>query len=41
MTVEIKKLYYENGKIKAEIPYENGKKNGVERWYSEYGGNSM
>ena len=31
------KLYYENGKLKAQIPYKNGKKEGIAKGYYENG----
>ena len=35
--VEIRKRYYDNGSLKSEIPYENGKKNGIVKYYDENG----
>ena len=36
-SVEIRKLYHESGALWREIPYENGKKCGVEKYYHESG----
>ena len=37
MTVEIKKEYHDNGKLKSETPYVNGVINGVKKTYHETG----
>lgn len=29
--------YYENGNLECEIPFENGKRHGIEKWYYENG----
>ena len=33
----VQKEYYENGKLKSEIPYKNGEQHGVEKAYYENG----
>lgn len=33
----VDKSYWENGNLKSELPYRNGKLNGVARWYYEDG----
>lgn len=33
----VKKEYYDNGKLKEEIPYKNCKKEGIEKWYYKNG----
>ena len=37
---EVKKEYFDNGKLKTETHYKNGKKDGVETWWYESGGKS-
>lgn len=34
---KVDKDYYENGNLKSELPYKNGKLNGTARWYYEDG----
>ncbi|MDR0603536.1 MAG: toxin-antitoxin system YwqK family antitoxin [Bacteroidales bacterium] len=37
----VEKNYYENGKVESEIPYKNGKMNGVAVWYYLHGQRSL
>ena len=34
---KIEKTYYPNGALKAEVPYKNGKRNGITKQYYEDG----
>lgn len=42
MATEIKRSFYDNGKLKAEIPYVNNKKTGrAKLFFISYGGSSL